>query len=261
MSFELFYFQLQLLLNPFANGLVCTLILGVLRLGKRHLVHSIAVLVGEYNHDVGAREVACYLVGQELQCVLVRHGALARGDYHKQIVGRYRSRQIRHLRPVRHLRVRHTHVVVTAEHIVLYQRQHILTTEELGVALKIRTKSAQTLKPAVEARLKLCSRRHCHLYAAYRSEGLGESRHDNLTVESVEQTLMELAPELLRHLRVHVHTDENLSGTEFLVGMAYAVGYVGSHTHLGLHVYVGGSRILCHALQQSLSLLLIAQQQ
>ena len=63
------------------------MLLGMLRLCEGHFVHSIAVLVGEYYHDVGAREVACYLVGQELQRVLIRHCALACGDYYKQIVG------------------------------------------------------------------------------------------------------------------------------------------------------------------------------
>ena len=70
---------------------------------------------------------------------------------------------------------------------------------------------------------------------------------------------MKLAPELLRHLGMHVHTDEYFCCAELLIGMAYAVGDVRRHAHLGLHVYVGSRCILRHALQQALTLLLLAR--
>ena len=61
--------------------------------------------------------------------------------------------------------------------------------------------------------------------------------------------MVEGSPELLRHLQMHVHSDENLCGAEFLEGVAYAVGYVGSHAHLCLHGNVGGGGIACHLFQ------------
>ena len=69
---------------------------------------------------------------------------------------------------------------------------------------------------------------------------------------------MEGAPELLRHLLVHVHTYEHVGGAEFLEGMSDAVGDVGSHTYLRGHGHVGRCGVLCHAVEQLLSLLLMA---
>ena len=248
----------QTALYPFRQRLVCALVLGVLRLCERHLLHGVAVLVGEDNHDVLAGEIMLYLVGQTFEGVLVRHGALARRDDNEQMVIGDGRGKLRHLRPVLHQRERHAHLGMAAADKLLYQLEHVGAPEELGVALHVGGHAAHALQPAVEARLKLRPRRDGHENAAYGGQRLLEARHDYLRVESVEEALVELAPELLRHLRVHVHSDEDVGGAELLEGVAYAVGDVGRHAHLRLHRHVGGGGIARHALKQHTPLLHVA---
>ena len=76
------------------------------------------------------------------------------------------------------------------------ERKSLHTAMELYAAVEVACHARQTFYPAVEAWLKLCSRRNSHLYAAYGVERLADACHDDLAAESIEQTLMELAPEL-----------------------------------------------------------------
>ena len=58
--------------------------------------------------------------------------------------------------------------------------------------------------------------------------------HDNLSVQSVEQTLMEFAPEFRRYILMRVHADDDFRSLEFFKSMFDAVGDVGSDAHLRL---------------------------
>ena len=98
--------------------------------------------------------------------------------------------------------------------------------------------TGQSFHPSIESRLILGPRRHSHLYAAQRGERLVEARHDNLAVESVEETLVEVSPELVGLVGVHVHAYEYLRSLKLLEGMLDAVGYVGGYAHLSLHLHV-----------------------
>jgi hypothetical protein len=80
---------------------------------------------------------------------------------------------------------------------------------KLDAAIQVAGKSGESLYPSVEVRFKLGSRWYRHLYSADGIERLLDASHDNLTAQSVEETLVELSPELRRNLRVHVHADDD----------------------------------------------------
>ena len=230
----------------------------MLRLSEGHFVHCVAMLVGEDDHDVRAREVVLYLFGQMLQRILERHGTLSCRNHYEEVVLLYALRYAWHLVPVGHLGERAAHRGVVVLDVFGYERQRVATSVELRVALHIARQARQAFEPTVEARLELCSRRYYHLYAAYRGERLVEASHYDLRVEAVEETLVERAPELLRHLRVHVHTYYDVRSAELLEGVAYAVGNVRCHAHLRLHGHISRGSILCHAFEQSAALLQVA---
>ena len=141
---------------------------------------------------------------------------------------------------------------------MLYERQHIVASVELRMTLHVGSHTAHTLQPTVETRLKLRPRRHSHLHTAYGGKRLVESSHYYLRVQSIEQALVERSPELLRHLWVHVHSNEDVRGAKLLESMFYAIGNVGSHAHLSLHRHVCRSRIAHHTVEQLLSLFHVA---
>ena len=80
---------------------------------------------------------------------------------------------------------------------------------KLDTAIQIACQSGKTFYPSVEAWFELGSGWYYHFYATQGIERLLDARHDNLTAQSVEQTLVELSPELRRNLRMHVHADND----------------------------------------------------
>ncbi len=85
-----------------------------------------------------------------------------------------------------------------------------------------------------------------------------ETGHEDLTVETIEQTLMELSPEFGRHVLVHVHANEDLRGLKLLEGVLDAVGDVGRHAHLRLQGHVRTGRIALYLFEDMSTLLLVA---
>lgn len=72
---------------PVEQHVVDTVLLVVLCLGEAHAVLLLfAILVGEDDHEVGAREISRQLVGQAVEGVLVADGALTGGDDHEEVV-------------------------------------------------------------------------------------------------------------------------------------------------------------------------------
>src|SRR3712207_3177504 len=81
-------FLMSEFLQPSQNQFIGAVLLRMLRLGKCHFVHHVAVLVGEYDENTFAREVLSYLFGQLLEGVLVRNGAFTgRHDHEKMVLG------------------------------------------------------------------------------------------------------------------------------------------------------------------------------
>ena len=128
---------------------------------------------------------------------------------------------------------------------------------ELDAAVQIARHARQTLQPAVETRLELGPRRHHHLYAPQRVERLHEAGEHYLTVQSVVQTLQELAPELGIDIGMHVHAHDDFRTSELTEGMLDAVGDVRRQAHLCLHVRVAGTGALLQAFQQLQSVLAV----
>ena len=168
------------------------------------------MLVGEDDYDVLAREKLLDLLWQMLQRVLVRHRALAGGDDDEQMVLGNGGSEARHLVPMVHLHKLDTHLGMAVAHILVDESQRVGSAVEDGATLEVHRQAGHTLQPAVEARLKLCPRRHRHLYAAYGAQRLLQTSHDDLPVQAVEQALVKLAPEACRHLLVHVHAYDDL---------------------------------------------------
>ena len=193
-----------------------------------------------------------------LQRVLERHRALSCRHNHEEMVLLYALGDVRHLVPVGHLGERAAHGGVVVAYVVGYERQRVAASVKLRVALHVACQAREALQPAVEARLELRTRRHSHLYAAYRGQRLIEASHYYLRVEAVEEALVERSPELLRHLRVHVHADDDVRCAELLEGVSYAVGDVRRNAHLRLHCHICRRAVLRHALQQLAAFLHVA---
>ena len=83
-------------------------------------------------------------------------------------------------------------------------------------------------------------------------ERLSQSCHDNLTVQSVEETLVELSPEACRRASAcsSVQSYQDFAGTEFLESMLDAVGDVGRYAHLCLHTHIRRCCLLRDLFQQ-----------
>ena len=208
----------------------------VLGLGEAHRVLLlVAILVGEDDHEVGAREVFRQLVGQTVEGVLVADSAFTGGHHDEQVVRTYACRQLGQLVPVGHELVLTAHAAVLAVDEVADELERLLASVEQDATVQLFGKAAQTLQPAVEARLVLSPRGHGHLYQPQRGHRLFEAGEDDLAVQSVVEALYELAPELLSDVRVNVHAHHHLRAARLAEGVLDAVGYVGGQSHLRLH--------------------------
>ena len=152
---------------PLQYSIIDTVLLVVLSLGEAHaLILGVTMLVGEYYHEILAREVLLQFVRQSLQRRLIRYGTLTGCHYHKQMVVVYLGSQLWQLVPVGHVCVLGTHVGMTVIDIFADKCQTLVAPMELYAAVQLTCKTAQSLQPAMESRLKLSSRWHSHTYAA-----------------------------------------------------------------------------------------------
>ena len=202
--------------------------------------------------------MARQLLGQAFHSGLVGDSAFTGSDHHEEMVFGNGASQLWKFVPMRHQLVFGSHALMAVLHIFAQEFDGVVASEEDDAALQILCQSRQALQPSVETGLELGSRRHSHLNAPYGVQRLLQSCHDNLSVQTVEQALVELAPELWRHLFVLVHADDDFAGAELLEGMFDAVGNVGGDAHLCLHPHIASRCILRHFLQQLLPVFLIA---
>ena len=142
-------------------------------------------------------------------------------------------------------------------HKLTNQSQRVVTTMKLYSAFQLVCHTRQTFQPSVEARLELRSRRNSHHDASQGVEGLHQPRHDDLAVQSIDQTLMKLPPEFLRHLRVRVHANDDFAGTKLLKSVLDAIGDVHRNAYLGLHSHIRPGCVATHLLEQALAFLLV----
>ena len=157
------------------------------------------MLVREDNHQIGAREEAGKLFRQSFQCRLVGNGSLAGCHHHKEMVLAHVGGKLRHLVPMVHQGVFGTYFLMSVGDVLVDECHRLLPAMELDAAIQVTGKSGKSLYPSVEARFKLGSRWYRHLYSADSIERLLDARHDNLTAQSVKETLVELSPELRRN--------------------------------------------------------------
>ena len=97
---------------------------------------------------------------------------------------------------------------------------------ELYSAVQFGRQPAQPLQPSVEARLIFGAAGHGHAYAAQGGQRLYEPDEHNLAVQSVVETLDEVAPELGVAVGVHVYAHDDLSAARLAEGVLDAVGNV-----------------------------------
>ena len=93
----------------------------------------------------------------------------------------------------------------------------------------------------METWLKLRPGRHHHLNAAQGRHRLYETGKDNLTVQTVVETLNEFTPEAGVDISMNVHTHNNLRTGKLPEGMLDAVGNVCGEAHLCLDLDIGST--------------------
>ena len=197
------------------------------------------------------------LFGQAFEGTLEGHRALACRHHYEEMVGRHLRGEAGQFVPVVHRLIAESHLGMAAPHEVADEVEALLSAMEDDAAVEIAGESCQPFQPSVEARFELRPRRHRHLDAADGVERLPDARHDDLPAQSVEETLVELTPELGRHLVVHVHSDDDLRALELVEGVLDAVGDVGGDAHLCLRGHVGGSRQLSAVVEELAPLFLV----
>ena len=104
--------------------------------------------------------------------------------------------KLRHLVPMLHQGVFGTYFLMSVGDVLVDECHRLLPAMELDAAIQVTGKS---FYPSVEARFKFGSRWYRHLYSADGIERLLDASHDNLSAQSVEETLVELSPELRRN--------------------------------------------------------------
>ena len=104
--------------------------------------------------------------------------------------------KLRHLVPMLHQGVFGSYFLMSVGDVLIDERQGLLPAVELDAAIQIARQARQSLYPAVETRFKLSPRWYCHLYSANGIERLLDACHDDLTAQTIEETLMKLSPEL-----------------------------------------------------------------
>ena len=107
--------------------------------------------------------------------------------------------KLRHLVPMLHQGVFGSYFLMSVGDVLIDECQGLLPAVELDAAVQIARQARQSLYPAVETRFKFCPRWYRHLYSADGIERLLDACHDDLTAQTIEETLVELSPELRRN--------------------------------------------------------------
>ena len=121
------------------------------------------------------------------------------------------------------------------------QHQRLITSVKLDATIQLSCQSAQTLQPTMEAWLKLRPGRHHYLDTAQGRHRLYETGKDNLTVQTVVETLNEFSPEAGVDIGMNVHTHNNLRTGKLPEGMLDAVGNIRGEAHLCLYLDIGST--------------------
>ena len=130
------------------------MLLCMLRLGVRHLL-LIAVLVGKYDEQVAAVEVAFDFIGQVFQCVLVGNGALSGRHNNQQMVASNAGCQLRKGVPMWHFGIFGAHLWVAVADKFIDMRERVGASMELNAALQVASQAGQAFQPTVESGFKL----------------------------------------------------------------------------------------------------------
>ena len=220
----------------------------MLRLRKRHRLFVVSVLVGEDDYEVLAVEVFCQFLRQSFHSRLVRYGAFTgRHDDKEMVVGNGRCYAWQ-LVPMSHLHASEAQIRVAVRDKLVDHLQRVHAPVELYLAVEVPRDPCQTFYPPAEAWLVLGTGRYDDNDPSQRRQGMIETCHDDLPVETVEQALMELSPEFWRHVLVHVHADEDLRSLKLLKGMLDAIGDICCHAHLSIHFHVRARCVGLHLL-------------
>ena len=113
------------------------------------------MLVGEENHDVLAREVLFYLIGQSFKRILIRHRSLTCCHHDEEMVVVDGGSQFRQSHPVLHLGIVGTRFMVAVVHILPYQLQRVAAPVELNATFQVHRHARQSFQPAKEPWLEL----------------------------------------------------------------------------------------------------------
>ena len=167
--------------------------------------------------------------------------------------------QLRQFVPVAHRRVLRPDRRMAVVDVFGYQRERLLPAVELYPTVQLLCQLAQSLQPAVEARLKLRTAGHRHADAAQRVQRLYKARQHNLTVQTVIEALDEVAPELHVMAGVYVHTHDDLRASCLTEGMLDAVGNVRRQPHLRLQPHLRRAGLTLQLFQQAQTLLAVGR--
>ena len=241
--------------KPALDGVVDTVLLVVLRLGERHAVFLlVAVLVGEDDHEVLAREILLQLVGQAVEGVLVGDGALTGGDHDEELVVGDMCGELWQFVPMLHAGEFCAYRMVAAVDIFIDERQRLLASVELCSAVELTGQAAEAFEPAVESWFELRTAGHGDTYAAQGVQRLYESHEHNLAVQAIVETLYEVAPELSVLVGVDMHAHDDLRAGRLAESVLDAVGDVGGQSYLRHQPYLRGTGLLLQLFQEMQSL-------
>ena len=124
----------------------------VLGLSETHSVLLlIAILVGEYDHEVSTGEILSEFVGQAVERILIADGAFTGGDNDEQAVGRNIGSKLRQLVPVSHRLILATHARMLVDNEFLNQVERLLSAVKQDAALQQIGETADALQPAMNA--------------------------------------------------------------------------------------------------------------
>ena len=127
----------------------------MLRLGKGHSVHTVAVLVGENDHDCLSLKEAIDFLWQTLHRRFIRDGALAGSDDDEEMIFLHLGCQSRQLFPVLHLNIFSPDTWVSVTNVATDELQCVLPAMENDSAFRIGGNAGEALQPTVETRFEL----------------------------------------------------------------------------------------------------------
>ena len=188
-------------------------------------------------------------VRQPVERILIGYGALTCGYYYEHVIFVNLFCQFGQFVPVGHKRVFCPYVSMVIVDIFPDEFQRFLASMELDPAIQVAGHSCQSLQPAVETRFELCSAGHYNLNASQRIERLYKTRQDNLAVQTVVQTLYEVAPELGVDLCMDMHTHNDFRGGKLAESVLDTIGNIGCQSYLSLHPYLYRTGSLLQHLQ------------